>query len=78
MCKSKADLKTATSVELSTMNVDRLDCTILNGCAIFWCIAWPTSSSTIKTLVKDYVESFKKYLQQQLSWGDVYLVLYIY
>jgi hypothetical protein len=25
-------------------------------------------------LVKDYVETFKQYLQRHLSWGDVYLV----
>ena len=74
ICKSKADLKKATRVEVSTRNIDRQDCTVLDGCAILWCIAWPTSSPTNKALVKDFVESFKKYLQQQLSWGDVYLV----
>ena len=59
---------------MSTRNVDRQDCTVLDGCVILWYIAWPTSSPTNKALVKDFVESFKKYLQQQLSWGDVYLV----
>ena len=74
ICKSKADLKKITRVEVSTRNVDRKDCTVLDGCAILWCIAWPTSSPTNQALVKDFVESFKKCLQRQLSWGDVYPV----
>ena len=74
ICKSKADLKKSTRVEVSTRNVDRKNCTVLDGCAILWCIAWPTSCPTNQALVKDFVESFKKYLQQQLRWGDVYLV----
>ena len=74
ICKSKADLKKSTRVEVSVRNMDRMDCTVLDGCAILWCIAWPTSSPTNKAQVKDYVESFKEYLQQRLSRGDVYLV----
>ena len=31
-------------------------------------------SPTNQALVIDFVESFKEYLQRQLSWGDVYLV----
>ena len=74
ICKSKADLKKTTRVEVSMRNMDRMDCTVLDGCAILWCIAWPASSPTNKAQVKDYVESFKEYLQQRLSRGDVYLV----
>ncbi len=58
ICKSKADLKKATGVEVSR-TMDGMDCTVLDGCAILWCIAWPTSSPTNQALVKDYVESFK-------------------
>ena len=36
---SKADLKKITRVEVSTRNVDRKDCTVLDGCAILRCIA---------------------------------------
>ena len=78
ICKSKADLKKITRVEVSARNVDRKDCTVLDGCAILWCIAWPTSSPTNQALVKDFVDFFKKYLQRQLSWGDGYLVFYRY
>lgn len=74
ICKSKADLKKSTRVEVSMRNVDRMDCTVLDGCAILWCIAWPTSSPANQHLVRNYVESFKQYLQQRLSRGDVYLV----
>ncbi len=73
ICKSKADLKKATGVKVSR-TMDGMDCTVLDGCAILWCIAWPTSSPTNQALVKDYVESFKQYLQHWLRWGDVYLV----
>ena len=55
-------------------NLDRMNCTVLDECAILWCIAWPTSSPMNQALVKDYVESFKQYLQRHLTSGDVYLV----
>ena len=74
ICKSKADLKKSTRVEISMRNWDKMNCTVLDGCAILWCIAWPTSSPTNQALVKDYVESFKQYLQWHLTSGDVYLV----
>ena len=74
ICKSKADLKNSTKVEVSARNTDTINCIILDGCAILWCVAWPISSPTSQALVKDYVESFKKYLQLHLSLGDVYLV----
>lgn len=74
ICKSKADLKKSTRVEVSMRNADRMNCTILDGCAILWCIAWPASSPTNQALVADYVKSVKEYLQPRLSLGDVYLV----
>ena len=74
ICKSKADLKKSTKVEVSLRNTDTINCSILDGCAILWCVVWPTSSPTSQALVRDYVESFKKYLQLHLSLGDVYLV----
>ena len=74
ICKSKADLKKSTRVEVSMRNLDRMNCTVLDGCAILWCSAWPKSSPMNQALVKDYVESFKQYLQQHLTSGDVYLV----
>lgn len=61
-------------MEVSLRNTDTVNCIILAGCAILWCIAWPTSSHTSQALVRDYVESFKKYLQLHLNLGDVYLV----
>ena len=74
ICKSKVDLKKNTRVEATSRNANVINCTILDGCAILWCVAWPTSSPTSQALVRDYVESFKKYLQLHLSQGDVYLV----
>ena len=55
-------------------NLDRMNCTVQDGWAILWCIAWPTSSPMNQALVKDYVESFKQYLERHLTSGDVYLV----
>lgn len=74
ICNSKADLKKNTRVEVSMRNMERMDCTVLDGCAILWCITWPTSSPTNQAPAKFYVESFEIYLQQWLSQGDVYLV----
>ena len=68
ICKSKADLKRCTKVE--TSRIGNTNCTVLDGCAIMWCIAWPLSS---QALVRDYVESFKNYLRS-FRLGDVYLV----
>ena len=74
ICKSKANLKKSTRVEVSVRNAGMMNCTILDGCEILWSIAWPTSSPTNQAIVADYVESFKKYLESWLRLGDVYLV----
>ena len=55
ICMSKADLKKSKRMEVSMRNLDRMNYTVLYGCAILWCIAWPTSSPTNQALVKDYV-----------------------
>ena len=73
ICKSKADLKKNTRVEATSRNAHVINFTILDRCALLWCVAWPTSSPTSQALVRDYVESFKKCLQLHLSQGDVYL-----
>ena len=67
-------MKKCTRVEVSVRNAGMTNCTILDGCAILWSIAWPTSSPTNQAIVADYVESFKKYLESWLRLGDVYLV----
>lgn len=74
ICTSKADLKKSTRVEVSARNLDRIDCIILDGCAVLWCIAWPASSPTNQAVVQNYVESFKQYLHHWLNLGDVHLV----
>ncbi|KAL8568389.1 hypothetical protein ACOMHN_066414 [Nucella lapillus] len=74
ICKSKADLKMKTRVEVSVRNANQMDCTILDGCAVLWVVPWPASSETNQALVSHYVESFVQYLQHKLRTGDVYLV----
>ncbi|KAL8593372.1 hypothetical protein ACOMHN_065978 [Nucella lapillus] len=74
ICKSKADLKMKTKVEVSVRNANQMDCTILDGCAVLWVVPWPASSETNQALVSHYVESFVQYLQHKLRSGDVYLV----
>ena len=63
ICKSKADLKNKTRVEVSERNAAQMDCTILDGCAVLWVVPWPASSQTNQALVSDYVDSFQQYLQ---------------
>ncbi|KAL8583211.1 hypothetical protein ACOMHN_053724 [Nucella lapillus] len=74
ICKSKADLKMKTRVEVSVRNANQMDCTIMDGCAVLWFVPWPASSETNQALVSHYVESFVQYLQHKLRSGDVYLV----
>ena len=77
ICKSEADLKKHTGVEVQSIrNMERMDCTVIDGCAILWCITWPTSSPTNQALVKFYVESFKHYLQQWLLEQQLQLPMF--
>ena len=52
ICKSKADLKNSTKVEVSSRNTDTINCIILDGCVILWCVAWPISSPTSQALLE--------------------------
>ena len=75
ICKSKADLKKSTKVDFSTRNTDFISsCTVLDGCALLWTVAWPSSSATNPAIVRDYVDSFTNILKHRLKNGDVYLV----
>ena len=62
ICKAKADLKKITQVEVSTRNMDRKNCTVLDGVrnSLVYCMA-NIKSHYKQPLVKDYVESFKQY-----------------
>ena len=74
ICKAKSDLKNSTRVEVSARNLEEMDCTVLDGCAVLWTVPWPASSTTNPALVIHYVNSFKKLVERKLRSGDVYVV----
>ena len=68
--KSKAQLKTQLQGELSTRKASQeMQCKVLDGLAVLWVIHWPLNGK-----VRDYVANFRKYIEQKLEVGDVYLV----
>ena len=75
ICKSKANLKEKYLGVSHLRNAHTINYSILDGCVILWSVAWPTLSPTSQALVRNYVESFKKYWQLHPSLSDVYLVL---
>lgn len=64
----KASLKNKLKVMVSARHVQP-DTTIMDGCAILWCVHWPC-----KGTVKDYIDSFCTYIFQRTVTADVYLV----
>ena len=42
---------------------------IVDGCAILWCVHWPSHGS-----VQDYVDNFCTYVSKRLNRSDVYLI----
>ena len=53
-------------LETSSTNIKSL---VIDGCAIFYSIHWPNSSSK----VADYIVNFRKYLSDRLD-KDIYLI----
>ena len=68
--KNKAQLKTQLQVELSTRKASQeIQCRVLDGSAELWVIHWPLNGK-----IRHYVANFRKYIEQKLEVGDVYLV----
>ena len=58
--KSKADLKNLTKVEVTARHpTPEATCTVIDGYALLWIPQWPTSTSTHKPIVMDFVKKFK-------------------
>ena len=74
LCTSKADIKANTQVVVSERSRMKIDCLVLDGCAILWIIQWPSSTAPKRAQIKDNVDSFKSYILQKLEETDVYLV----
>ena len=62
---SKSVLKNKLKVTQST----RAKCNIIDGCAILWCLHWPSNAT-----IQDYVDSFWHYVSRRLNRCDVYLI----
>ena len=68
---SKATLKNALKIEIAQRTQPRaIDAIVLDGCAILWVIQWPASGS----VVQDYLDNVRKYLQKCLKQADVFLI----
>ena len=73
LCNQKSKLLTGLKVEASARIVGKPDAFFLDGCAIFYVVAW-RSKGTIGSLV----EHFRKYVIDKLKIADVYLVFGLY
>ena len=73
--KSKSELKNLTKVEISARYpTPEATCTVIDGCTLLWIPQWPSSTSTQKPIVMDFVKKFKHHIQEKLKAGDIYLV----
>ena len=52
-CNQKSKLMTGLKAEVSARTVCKTDAFFLDGCAIFWVVAWP-SKGTIGSLVENF------------------------
>lgn len=66
---SKSTLKKKLQVAYSARRIGTPDVLILDGCAILWCIHWPSNGT-----VQDFIESYWQYVYHRLRESDVYLV----
>lgn len=66
----KANLKNAIKVEahVQTRNITT-DARYLDGCAVLWVVSWPVSGT-----VQDFLDNFRRYLDDLVTTSDVYLI----
>ena len=69
-CTSKANLKNAIKVEahIQTRNLTT-ETTFLDGCAVLWVVSW-----TVSGTVQDFLDNFRRYLDDLVTASDVYLI----
>ena len=63
---SKSVLKNKLQVAQSTRALVKPNVIIIAGCAILWCLHWPSNAT-----IQDYVDSFWHYLSRRLNRCDV-------
>lgn len=69
IAKTKSTLKKKLKVDLSERTSMKPDVIIIDGCAILWCIYWPSHGT-----VQDYVDNCWGYVSQRMHKSHVYLV----
>ena len=74
LCTLKSEVKKGTHALISERNAMKIDCLVIDGCAILWTVQWPSSCSTKIVQVKYYVVNFQAYISKKLENSDVYLV----
>ena len=65
----KSSLKKKLKVTVSSRHVQDVEVTIIDGCAILWCIHWPC-----KGTVQDYIDNFCSYVMNKTKFSDVYVM----
>lgn len=65
----KSQLKREIAIEKSHRGVMK-DSYFLDGCAILWVVAWPSSSNAI---VQDYIDAFRSHVRRYQESADVFL-----
>ena len=65
---TKSEFKKKLQVGVSSRSVDKVDATVIDGCALLWSVHWPE-----KGTVKDYADNFFGYVMRKAAGSDVYL-----
>jgi len=65
----KSSLKKKLNVTLSSRHVYNAEVTIIDCCAILWCIHW-----SCKGTMHDYIDNFCTYVINKTKVSDVYVV----
>ena len=73
--KSKSELKTLTNVSAIHPTPEETS-TVIDGRALLWIPQWPSSTSTQKPTIMDFVRKFKHHIQEKLKDGGRYLVFH--
>ena len=68
-CNQKVKLMAGLRIEVSARIVGKPDAFFLDGCAVFWVVAWPSKGN-----IGSLIENFRKYVinKSRLKIADVY------
>lgn len=66
----KSQLKSDLAIEKTNRGIT-IDSYFLDGCAVLWAVAWPSSRNAV---VQDYIEAFRTHVRRYQELADVFLI----